>query len=97
MEAGDVRSYCEAHGKAVVDGDQAHIMADVAPEALAGLAPVGAALPQPVRSAQVDQIDLAGDKAVVRITYTGESGAVTVESQWEERDGRPKIVAASVV
>lgn len=97
MEDSDVRSYAEAHGKAVAAGDQAHIMGDIVPEALAGLGPVAAALPQPVKSAQVDQVDLSGDKAVVRITYTGESGQVTVESQWEERDGRPKIVAASVI
>lgn len=93
----DIRTYAEAHGNAVVAGDQAHIMGDIVPEALASLGPVAAALPQPVKSAKVDHIDATGDKAVVRITYTGENSSVTVESQWEQRDGRPKIVTASVI
>lgn len=97
MQEAEMRKYAEAHGQAVAKGDQAHLMGDIVPDALASLGPVAAALPQPVTGAEVQSVEVAGDKAVVRITYTGESKSVTVESQWEPRDGRPKIVAASVV
>jgi hypothetical protein len=97
VQESDVRSYTEAHANAVVSGDQAHLMGDFDPAAMPGVGPVIAAMPQPVKSAEVIKLDLTGDEAVVRIQYTGDDKTATIESKWAERDGRPKIIGLTVV
>ena len=97
MDEGMIRKYAEAHGDAVVKGDQQHLMADIAPEALAALGPVAAAMPNPVKSASVESVDAGGDEAVVRICYSGDDKTTTVQSRWAQKGDRPVIVAAEVV
>ena len=97
MDEATIRKYAEAHGDAVVKGDQQHLMSDIAPDALAGLAGVAAQMPNPVKSANVESIDASGEEAVVRICYSGEDKTTTVQSRWAQQGDRPVIVAAEVV
>jgi hypothetical protein len=97
MQESDVRKFAEAHGKSIVTGDQASLMADFVPDMLPKLGAVAGSMPQPVQSAEVQSVALSGEEAVVRILYTGADKSVTVESRWAERDGRPKIIGAELV
>jgi hypothetical protein len=97
VQESDVRSFAEAHAKAVVDGDQAHLMGDFDPAAMTGVGPVVAAMPQPVNDTEVLSVAMKGDEATVQIKYNGEDKSATIESQWAERDGRPKIIGVAVV
>ena len=97
MDEAMVRKYAEAHGEAIVKGDQQHLMSDIAPEALAALGPVAAAMPNPVKTASVESVDAAGEEAVVRIRYSGDDKSTTVQSRWIQKGDRPIIVAAEVV
>jgi hypothetical protein len=49
-------------------------------------------LPRPITSANVLEVQPAGDEAVARIRYAGEQSAAVVESRWADRGGRPRIV-----
>ena len=53
--------------------------------------------PKKVESAEVVNVSMEGEEAVVQARYAGEGKEVTVESRWGERDGRPKITTMKVV
>ena len=97
MDEQTVRQYAEAHGQAVVSGDMAHVMADLAPSAQAEIGPVAGAMPQPVTSAEVQSIELKGDEAVVEIRYSGADKAITVRSVWQQHGARPVATGVSLV
>jgi hypothetical protein len=52
------------------------------------------ALPQPVTSADIQNIDIGEDESVSTIRYAGPDSAVTVRARWQEEGGRPVIVHA---
>jgi hypothetical protein len=54
-------------------------------------------LPRTITAAEVESVEVDGDAATVRTRYVGEHGAGVVESRWEERAGRPKIVSMRVL
>jgi hypothetical protein len=97
VQESDARSFAEAHAKAVVAGDQTHLMADFDPAAMSGVGAVVAAMPQTVKEANVFRITMSGDEAVAQIKYDGDDKSTTIESKWAERDGRPKIVSLAVL
>ncbi len=97
MDEDTLRSYAEAHGKAVVDGDIPHLMADMTPEAQAGMNDLGRALPRPTTQADVRSIEIDGDSAVVHIRYSGGEREVTIRSVWRQEGERPLIVEAAPV
>ena len=52
------------------------------------------ALPQPVTSADVRGVEVGDTERVATIRYSGDTGAVTIRSNWREVGGRPVIVHA---
>jgi hypothetical protein len=54
-------------------------------------------LPQPVTSADVQNIETGADESVSTIRYSGHESAVTIRAQWREEGGRPVIVHAEPV
>ena len=65
---------------------------DLDGEALAQAGEVMKQLPRTLSAAEIESLELEGDTATVRTRYSGDEGSGVVESRWEERDGRPKIV-----
>jgi hypothetical protein len=93
-----VRNHAEAHAKAVVDGDFDAVTADFVEELKPSVGEIGKLLPRPVTDAEVVKVDVGEDESTVEIRYSGEDGAaVTIRSIWEDRDGRPMIVAGEPV
>ena len=95
MDEQTVRRHADAHADAVVRGDFDAVASDLVEEIRPSLAQVAPLLPQPVTSAGVTRLDHEGDHAVAQITYRGDDKQLVIESRWEERDGRPMIVAAT--
>jgi hypothetical protein len=98
MEEEKVREHAEAHGSAVVAGDLAAAGSDLTKEGQAAAGTVMRQLPRPVTGSEVLSVDLTGEQGIARIRYLGDEGAeATVESVWEERNGRPKIIDMKVI
>ena len=96
MDEAAVRRHAEAHGQAVVVGDLRQAGSDLDGDALAQAGDVMKQLPRTIRSADVERIEAAGDACVVRTRYRGDEGEGVVESRWEQRGERPKIVSMRV-
>ena len=97
MDEASVREHAQAHGQAIVDGDLRKAGGDLTPEMQATAGDVMKQFPKKVTGAEVVSVEVKGDNAVVNARYSGDEVAVTVESLWAERDGRPKIVEMKVV
>jgi hypothetical protein len=92
VDEATVRQHAQAHGDAVVAGDLRRAGSDLDGEALAQAGEVMKQLPRTLTAAEIESLELEGDVATVRTRYSGDEGSGVVESRWEERDGRPKIV-----
>ena len=92
-----VRRHAEEHGQAVVAGDLRRAGSDLDGEALAQAGDVMRQLPSPMRAAEVEAVEGGVGGFTVRTRYSGDETSAVVESQWEEREGRPKIVSMTVV
>ncbi len=97
MTPDDVRPYAEAHGRAVVAGDTAHVLADIDPAIHADMGPVLKAMPRPVTAADVVTLEADGDGVVAQIRYDGADTSATVRSVWKQVGDRPLIVEAAPV
>ena len=96
MDETAVREQAQAHGNATVEGDLNRAGQDLTKEAMAGAGAVMKAMPQSLKSAEIDNVEAAGDGFVVLIRYSGDGDSIVVRSRWEEQDGRPKIVELGV-
>jgi hypothetical protein len=97
VDEATVRQHAEAHGEAVVEGDLRRAGRDLDGDALVQAGEVMKQLPRTIRSADVESVETEGEACVVRTRYRGDEGEGVVESRWEEREGRPKIVEMRVV
>lgn len=99
MDATQVKNTVETHAQAVVDPlDMERVQGDMITELHPALPQIAALLPTPVQSASVDSVDHQDDHAIALITYTGESGSITVRSRWEDRGaGQAQIVEVAPV
>ena len=95
MDEATVRQRAEAHGAAVVRGDLRAAGGDLDGDALAQAGDAMKRLPQTLDGAEVETIEVGDDVAEVRTRYFGEGQSAVVVSQWEDRDGQPKITSLS--
>jgi hypothetical protein len=96
MDEATVRQHAEGHGEAVVAGDLRRAGSDLDGEALAQAGDVMKQLPGELETATVESVELEGGAATVRTRYAGGEHATVVESRWEEREARPKIVSMRI-
>lgn len=97
MDKEVVRSYAEAHARAVIAGDMKRSALDLLEECIPQAVEVMKQMPDNVVRANVEVVGREGEEWRVRIVYTGEGGACTrVESCWVERNGRPMVRDARV-
>jgi hypothetical protein len=92
MDQANVREHAEAHANAIVTGDLARASSDLTDEAKRGARAVMAEMPRPVTDARVGEVLVSDNDAVATIVYAGNDTQISVESRWEEREGRPMIV-----
>ena len=92
MDEAIVREHAQAHGQAIVDGDNDRAGSDLTKAAMPTVGPVMKAMPNPVETAEVQSVVSEGDSYVVTIHYRGAQEAeLTVRSVWVDEGGRPKI------
>lgn len=92
MDEVPTRKHAEAHAKAVVDNELDSVTNDFVPEMRGKVSEIAKQLPNPVTDAEVVRLDMEDDHATVQITYSNDDESLTIETRWEERDGRPMIV-----
>lgn len=97
MDEALVRQHAEAHGRATVAGDLKSAGSDLTPEGISKAGGVMARLPKELTASAIESVHIENDLATVRIRYSGKDAEVSVDSDWAERDGRPKIVDLRVV
>jgi len=93
MDEAQVREHAEEHGKSVERGDLAAVTSDFIPELHPQVPEIAKSLPNVPITAEVLSVRAADDHAIVQIRYAGADRAVTIETRWEDHDGRPMIVA----
>lgn len=97
MDETAAREHIEAHADAVVRADMDAILADFSEELRPEVPQLAQALPQPVTSADIQNIEIGEDESVSTIRYSGENSAVTIRARWQDEGGRPVIVHAEPV
>ncbi|MGA9858258.1 MAG: hypothetical protein WBQ18_10385 [Solirubrobacteraceae bacterium] len=97
MDEQQTRTCVQAHADAVVRGDFDHVTEDFIVEMRPQVPAIGQSLPQPVTSAEVQSLTVGDEESVAEISYTGDSGSVTIRSHWRDVDGRPQIVAGQPI
>jgi hypothetical protein len=97
MDEATTKDHIEAHADAVVCADMDAILADFSEGLRPEVPQLAQALPQPVTSADIQNIEIGGDESVSTIRYSGQDSAVTIRARWQEEGGRPVIVHAEPV
>ena len=97
MDESTARGHIEAHAAAVVSGDQEALLADFSEELRPRLPQLAQALPQPVTSSEIQDIQIGSEESVSTITYSGPDGSATIRATWRDEGGRPVIVHAEPV
>ena len=97
MDEAHVREHAEEHARAVERGDLAAVTADFIPELHEAVPEIAQSLPSPVNTGEVLSVEDKDDHAVVQIRYTGDDDTVTIQTRWEDRDGRPLIVSGEPI
>jgi hypothetical protein len=92
-----VREHATKHAQATVEGDFKTAGGDLTPEAAEQAPDVMKAMPRELTSCEVSEVSKDGNAYVATIEYSSEDATTTVESTWEEREGRPRIVNLKVV
>jgi sulfate adenylyltransferase subunit 1 (EFTu-like GTPase family) len=97
MEEQAVREHIDQHIESVKRGDMTAVEQDFAEELRSSLEQVGAMLPNPVEEGLAADFRHEGDHATARITFSNSQTSITVDTRWEERDGRPRVVEVTPV
>jgi hypothetical protein len=97
MDEATVREAAETHARATVERDYETAGSYLSEEMKAAAGEVMRAMPRPLTDSEVLSVDESGGSYTARIRYSGDEGATTVDSRWEDVEGRPTIVGLDVV
>lgn len=97
MDEAKTKDQIQRHAEAVERGDFDTVLGDLSPELQAHADAIVKSLPQPVTSAKVLSVEVGDDETVARIHYAGDTSELTIQSHWQDVDGRPTIVQAGPV
>jgi hypothetical protein len=97
MDDAATRSHIQEHANAVVRGDMDAVVADFSADLQPHVPQIAQALPLPVRTAEVLDVEIGDEQSVAMIRYSGDDAKITIRSEWRDVDGRPVIVHAEPV
>jgi hypothetical protein len=97
MDEQTVREAAETHARATVERDYGTAGSYLSDDAKAVAGEVMQAMPRPLVGCEVESVEATADGFTANIRYTGDDGATTVASHWEDVDGNPTIVGLDVV
>ena len=92
MDEARTRKQVDDHADAVVRGDTEAVVGDFSEELKPAAPEIIKSLPMPVTEAEVLSFEAGESECVAQIRYVGESGELTVQTRWQDVDGRPTIV-----
>ena len=98
MDETTVREAAETHAQATVERDYWTAGGYLSEDVMAQAGEVMQAMPRPLTASEVVSVG-RGRRGVhgARIRYSGDEGATTVDSRWEDVGGGPTIVGLEVV
>lgn len=88
----DAEEFIKQHAENVVAQKMGDVMKDLTPEALAQVMPLMATAPNPVTGSSIVSKGQQGDDHVFDVTYSGDSGSVSLRDSVRQIDGTWKIV-----
>jgi hypothetical protein len=97
MDEATVREAAETHARATVERDYETAGSYLSEGMKAAAGEVMRAMPRPLTGSEVLSVEESGGLYTARIRYTGDESATTVDSRWDDVDGRPTIVGLEVV
>jgi orotidine-5'-phosphate decarboxylase len=97
MDEQTVREAAETHAQATVERDYGTAGSYLGKEMMGQAGEVMQAMPKPLTASEVVSVEEANGAFTARIRYSGDDGATTVDSHWEEVGGNPTIVGLEVV
>jgi uracil-DNA glycosylase len=97
MDEMTVREAAETHAQATVERDYETAGSYLSEDMKAAAGEVMRAMPRPLTGSEVLSVEESGGAYTARIRYSGDEGAATVDSRWEDVEGRPTIVGLDVV
>jgi hypothetical protein len=97
MDEQTVREAAETHAQATVERDYGTAGSYLGKDMMGQAGEVMQAMPKPLTASEVVSVEEAGGSFTARIRYSGDEGATTVDSRWEDVDGNPTIVGLEVV
>jgi hypothetical protein len=95
MEQERVREHAQAHCEALLAGDIDRAAEDFSEQLRSNMGALISMLPLPLTEATVESVEIAGQGYVCVLRLAGEGQAVSLQTRWKDRDGRPTIVEAS--
>lgn len=95
MDEQAVRRHAQAHLDALVAGDIGKAAEHMSNELRSNLGPIVAMLPMPLTEASIESVEMTKTGYLTVLRLVGEGGAISLETRWKDRDGRPTIVEAS--
>ena len=97
MDEQAVRQHAQAHLDALLAGDIGKAAEEMSNELRSNLGPIVAMLPMPLTEATIESVEMTKTGYLTVLRLVGEGGALSLETRWKDRDGRPTIVEASRV
>ncbi|HEX2110802.1 MAG TPA: hypothetical protein VHF67_04565 [Gaiellaceae bacterium] len=97
MNEATVREAAETHAQATVERDYETAGSYLSEDMKAAAGEVMRAMPRPLTGSEVVSVEESGGSYTARIRYSGDEGAIAVDSRWAEVDGRPTIVGLEIV
>ena len=97
MDESMVREAAEIHARATVERDYATAGSYLSDEMKAQAGEVMREMPRPLTASEVVSVEESGDAFTARIRYSGDEGATTVDSRWQDVGGSLTIVGLDVV
>jgi hypothetical protein len=97
MDEQTVREAAETHAQATVERDYGTAGSYLSKEMMGQAGEVMQAMPKPLTASEIVSVEESGGAFTARILYSGDEGATTVDSRWEDVDGSPTIVGLEVV
>ncbi|MBA2614492.1 MAG: hypothetical protein H0U90_01725 [Actinobacteria bacterium] len=96
MDESTVREAAEIHARATVERDYDTAGSYLSEETKVSAGEVMRQMPRPLTASEVVSVEESGGAFTARIRYSGDEGATTVDSRWEEAAGSPTIVGLEV-
>ena len=90
-----VREHAQGHLDALIAGDVDRALQDLSKELRSQPGELMAMLPLPLRSGEIESVEMAGSSYTAVLHLVGETDETRLQTRWKDRDDQPTIVEVS--